>query len=88
MDTRCDSMLKNEVKRRLRLRNGKKCDGLVNGCDNTYYATKTYQSLFVLHKDVEIVMKNNAFVRLPVSKAAKTLWDGYLCCRTLGCNVA
>ena len=25
-------------------------------------------------KDIEIVMKNNAFVRLPVSEAAKTPW--------------
>ena len=32
---------KNEVRRSLRLRNGKKCDGLVNGCDKTGSATKT-----------------------------------------------
>ena len=28
VDTGCDSMLKNELRRSLRLRNGKKCDGL------------------------------------------------------------
>ena len=28
-------------------------------------------------KDVEMVMKHNAFVRLPVSDAAKTPWDTF-----------
>ena len=32
-------------------------------------------SLFVLQKDVEMVMKNNPFYRLPVSEAANTPWD-------------
>ena len=54
MGTRCDSMLKNEVRRSLRLRNGKKCDGLVNGCDNTDSATKTYQSAIVKHLPLNI----------------------------------
>ena len=42
VDTGCDSMLKNEVRRSLRLRNVKKCDGLVNGCDNSDSAPRTY----------------------------------------------
>ena len=36
-----------------------------------------YNVLFVLQKDVEMVMKNNAFLRLPVSEAAKTPWDTF-----------
>ena len=47
-------MLKNEVRRSLRLRNGKKCDGLVNGCDNTDSATKTYQSAIGKHLSMNI----------------------------------
>ena len=54
MDTRCNSMLKNEVRRSPRLRNGKKCDGLVNGCDNTDSATKTYQSAIGKHLSMNI----------------------------------
>ena len=54
VDTGCDSMLKNEVRRSLRLRNGKKCDGLVNGCDNTDSVTKTYQSSIAKHLSMNI----------------------------------
>ena len=55
VDTGCDSMPKNEVRRSLRLRNGKRCDGLVNhGCDNTYSATKTYQSAIAKHISMNI----------------------------------
>ena len=45
---------KNEVRRSLRLRNGKKCDGLVNGCDNTDSETKTYQSSIAKHLSMNI----------------------------------
>ena len=54
VDTGCDSMLKNEVRRSLRLRNGKKCDGLVNGCDNTASAARTYQSSIAKHLSMNI----------------------------------
>ena len=54
MDTRCISMLKNEVRRSLRLRNGKKCDGPVNGCDDTDSATKIYQSSLAKHLSMNI----------------------------------
>ena len=47
-------MLKNEVKRSPRLRNGKKCDGLVNGCDNTDFASRTYQSSIAKHLSMSI----------------------------------
>ena len=47
-------MLKNEVRRSLRLRNGKKCDGLVDGCDNSDSATKTYQSAIAKHLSMNI----------------------------------
>ena len=39
-------------------------------------------ALFVLQKDVEMVMKNNAFVRLPVSDRSCQDAMGYLCRRT------
>ena len=54
VDTGCDSMLKNEVRRSLRLRNVKKCDRLVNGCDNTDSATKTNQSSIAKHLSMNI----------------------------------
>ena len=54
VDTSCNSMLKNEVRRSLRLRNGKKCDGLVNGCDNTDSGTKTYHSAIGKHLSMNI----------------------------------
>ena len=54
VDTGCDSVLKNEMRRSLRLRNGKTCDGLVNGCDNTDSATKTYQSSIAKHLSMNI----------------------------------
>ena len=47
-------MLKNEARRSLRIRNGKKCDGLVNGCDNTDSAAKTYQSSIAKHLSMNI----------------------------------
>ena len=47
-------MLKNEVRRSLRLRNVKKCDGLVNGCDNSDSAPRTYQSSIAKHLSTNI----------------------------------
>ena len=41
--------LKNEVRRSLKLRNGKRSDRLVNGCDNTNSVTKTYQCSIAKH---------------------------------------
>ena len=45
-------------------------------------------ALFVLQKDVEMVMKNNAFVRLPVSEAAKTPWDTFAAEPQMQCGVS
>ena len=45
-------------------------------------------ALFVLQKDVEMVIKNNAFVRLPVSEAAKTPWDIFAAEPRMQCGVS
>ena len=54
VDTGCDCLLKNEVRMSLRSRNGKTCDGFVNGCDNTDSAARTYQSSTAKHLSMNI----------------------------------